>query len=113
MDCIFAISSDYKALFYVGGHGPMFDLPQADDVANIAAKIYEAGGVLGAVCHGTVGQLLCNVQCVHFATISQGVLVKSYINFSFNIVHSCNKQLKIIKTFSEEKKHMYVREKLR
>ena len=86
----------------------MFDLPQADDVANIAAKIYEAGGVLGAVCHGTVGQFLCNVQCVHFAAISQGVLVKSYINFPFNIVHSCNKQLKIKNNKNiSEKKHMY------
>ena len=33
----------------------MWDLPENNDVAQLAAAIYEKGGVLGAVCHGTVG----------------------------------------------------------
>ena len=49
---------DFKALFYAGGHGPMFDLADNQDVSEIAAKIYENGGVIGAVCHGTVGKLV-------------------------------------------------------
>ena len=49
---------DFKALFYAGGHGPMFDLADNQDVAQLAAKVYENGGVIGAVCHGTVGELV-------------------------------------------------------
>ncbi|WAQ97481.1 HSP31-like protein [Mya arenaria] len=48
-------AGDYKGLFYVGGHGPMFDLPGDVATAKLAADIYEQGGILGAVCHGTVG----------------------------------------------------------
>ena len=33
----------------------MFDIPDCTDIAQLAAKIYESGGVLSAVCHGTVG----------------------------------------------------------
>jgi len=46
---------EFKALFYPGGHGPMYDIASAENVAKLAAQIYESGGVLGAVCHGTVG----------------------------------------------------------
>ena len=49
---------DFKALFYAGGHGPMFGLADNQDVAQLAAKVYENGGVIGAVCHGTVGELV-------------------------------------------------------
>ena len=49
------IYSEYKALFYAGGHGPMFDLPNNEEIAKLARAIYENGGVLSAVCHGTVG----------------------------------------------------------
>lgn len=48
---------EYKALFYAGGHGPMFDLPNNEEIAKLAGAIYENGGVLSAVCHGTVGFL--------------------------------------------------------
>ncbi|KAJ8319026.1 hypothetical protein KUTeg_004117, partial [Tegillarca granosa] len=44
---------NYAVIFYAGGHGPMWDL--ADD----KAAIYENNGIVGAVCHGTVG--LCPV----------------------------------------------------
>jgi putative intracellular protease/amidase len=44
--------SAYHGIFYAGGHGPMFDLP--DNGASIQAirEVYERGGVIGAVCHG-------------------------------------------------------------
>jgi putative intracellular protease/amidase len=48
-------ASRYDAIFYVGGHGTMWDFPQNSDLAAIAAQIYEAGGVVGAVCHGPAG----------------------------------------------------------
>ncbi|KAL6070871.1 Type 1 glutamine amidotransferase domain-containing protein [Balamuthia mandrillaris] len=47
--------SKVQAIFYAGGHGPMFDLPEDEQVAKLATAIYENGGVVGAVCHGPVG----------------------------------------------------------
>lgn len=44
--------SDYSAIFYVGGHGAMWDFPDHAALSKIAASLYEEGGVVGAVCHG-------------------------------------------------------------
>ncbi|XP_013416470.1 glyoxalase 3 [Lingula anatina] len=46
---------EYKIIFYAGGHGPMFDLPDNVEIAKLATAVYEAEGAVGAVCHGTVG----------------------------------------------------------
>jgi putative intracellular protease/amidase len=45
----------YDAIFYAGGHGTMWDLPGDEDLAGLARDIYEAGGVVAAVCHGPAG----------------------------------------------------------
>ncbi|MEU8827568.1 type 1 glutamine amidotransferase domain-containing protein [Streptomyces sp. NPDC048636] len=47
--------ADYDAIVYVGGHGTMWDFPGNTDLAGIARDIYEAGGVVAAVCHGPAG----------------------------------------------------------
>lgn len=47
----------YKAIFYAGGHGAMWDFPNNEALASIAASIYEAGGIVAAVCHGPAGLL--------------------------------------------------------
>ena len=44
--------AEYSAIFYAGGHGTMWDFADNQELAAIAAAIYEAGGVVGAVCHG-------------------------------------------------------------
>lgn len=46
---------EYKAIFYAGGHGAMFDFPDNKTLASIASKIYENGGIVSAVCHGPAG----------------------------------------------------------
>ena len=43
---------DYCAIFYAGGHGAMWDFPDDNGLAKIAATIYEKGGIVSAVCHG-------------------------------------------------------------
>jgi putative intracellular protease/amidase len=42
----------YDAIFYAGGHGTMWDFPQNERLAAVAARIYERGGIVSAVCHG-------------------------------------------------------------
>ncbi|EGA68393.1 hypothetical protein VISI1226_08939 [Vibrio sinaloensis DSM 21326] len=43
---------DYDAIFYPGGFGLLSDLANNQAFADIAAKHYENGGVIAAVCHG-------------------------------------------------------------
>jgi putative intracellular protease/amidase len=43
---------DYAAIFFVGGHGAMWDFPNDSHLANLAMAIYENGGIVSAVCHG-------------------------------------------------------------
>ena len=42
----------YAAVLYAGGHGTVWDFPDSVGVQRIGRDIYEAGGVVGAVCHG-------------------------------------------------------------
>jgi putative intracellular protease/amidase len=42
----------YDAIFYPGGFGLLSDLATDESFAAIAAKHYESGGIISAVCHG-------------------------------------------------------------
>ena len=44
--------SRYSAVYFVGGKGTMFDFTRNPEVRRVVASIYDAGGVVGAVCHG-------------------------------------------------------------
>jgi len=44
--------SNYSIIFFAGGHACLWDLPTATPIHDIAAKIYEQGGIVSAVCHG-------------------------------------------------------------
>ncbi|MEV6973049.1 type 1 glutamine amidotransferase domain-containing protein [Kitasatospora sp. NPDC093806] len=48
---------DYAAVYFAGGHGSMWDFPDAREIAELAATVYENGGVVAAVCHGPAGLL--------------------------------------------------------
>ncbi len=47
----------YDALFFPGGFGLLSDLASNTEVAAITAGLYEAGKVVGAVCHGPAALL--------------------------------------------------------
>ncbi|KAH6892992.1 class I glutamine amidotransferase-like protein [Thelonectria olida] len=47
-------SSEYEAVFYPGGHGPMFDLVNDKDSLKLIQEFYEAGKPVAAVCHGPI-----------------------------------------------------------
>lgn len=42
----------YAAIFFAGGHGTMWDFPNAEVVRESIARHYTNGGAIGAVCHG-------------------------------------------------------------
>ncbi|WP_290974858.1 type 1 glutamine amidotransferase domain-containing protein [Herbaspirillum sp.] len=44
--------SKYAGIFFAGGHGAMWDFPFDEAVRSVTRSIYEAGGIVGAVCHG-------------------------------------------------------------
>jgi putative intracellular protease/amidase len=53
-------AKEYDALFYPGGHGPMYDLATDEDSMQLAREFYEDGKVVSAVCHGPAA--LANVK---------------------------------------------------
>jgi putative intracellular protease/amidase len=43
---------DYDAVFYPGGHGPLWDLAEDRDSIALIERLYAAGKPVAAVCHG-------------------------------------------------------------
>lgn len=71
-------AGDYAAIFYAGGHGTMWDFPQNQELAGIAASIYERGGVVGAVCHGPAA--LVKVRLSNGEPLVKGKDVAAFTN---------------------------------
>jgi putative intracellular protease/amidase len=53
-------TSKYSAVFFAGGHGTMWDFADSPAVQRVIREIYEAGGIVSAVCHGPAS--LVNVK---------------------------------------------------
>ncbi|HET7544421.1 MAG TPA: type 1 glutamine amidotransferase domain-containing protein [Polyangiaceae bacterium] len=68
----------YAAIFFAGGHGTMWDFPDARAFSAAASAIYEAGGVVGAVCHGPAG--LLNVRLSNGGYLLSGKTVSAFTN---------------------------------
>ncbi|MUL36325.1 type 1 glutamine amidotransferase domain-containing protein [Gloeocapsopsis dulcis] len=71
-------ANQYDAIFYAGGHGTMWDFPNNEELAQIAANIYEQGGVVGAVCHGPAG--LVNIKLANGEYLIKGKTVSGFTN---------------------------------
>lgn len=71
-------ASKFNIVFYAGGHGPMWDCVDNADLQNATTKVYEAGGIVSAVCHGTVG--LVNVKLSDGTYLISGKKVTSFTN---------------------------------
>jgi len=69
---------EYSAIFYAGGHGAMWDLPENKALAAIAARIYEQNGIVAAVCHGPAG--LVNIQLSNGQYLVAGKKVNGFSN---------------------------------
>ncbi|MCD7978890.1 MAG: type 1 glutamine amidotransferase domain-containing protein [Tannerellaceae bacterium] len=69
---------EYAAIFYAGGHGAMWDLPEVTELSTIARQIYEAGGIVAAVCHGPAG--LVNLKLNDGTHLIEGKRVTGFTN---------------------------------
>lgn len=69
---------NYVAIFYAGGHGAMWDFADNKALADIAAKIYEQNGVVGAVCHGPAG--LVNIKLSNGKYLVDGKKINAFTN---------------------------------
>ena len=49
--------AQYAAVYFVGGKGTMFDFPDDPHVQRLVREVYQAGGLIGAVCHGPAALL--------------------------------------------------------
>ncbi len=55
-------ASEYSAIFFAGGHGAMWDFPDSEPLKKLTVSIYEAGGAVGAVCHGPAALVNVNLS---------------------------------------------------
>lgn len=69
---------NYAAVFVIGGKGAMFDLPKDTALQALIARIYEAGGVIGAVCHGPAA--LVDVRLADGSLLVAGKAVTGFTN---------------------------------
>lgn len=68
--------TNYAAIYYVGGHGTMWDFPNHEQLNELARNIYENGGIIAAVCHGPSG--LVNVQLTNGTYLVDGKQLTSF-----------------------------------
>lgn len=69
-------AADYKAIYFAGGHGTMWDLPDSADVQNIIRETYEAGRIVSAVCHGPAA--LVNVKLTNGKYLVEGKALATF-----------------------------------
>jgi len=67
---------DYDAIFYVGGHGPMFDIVDDKSSINLASAFYNSGRPTAGVCHGPAA--FVNVKDKNGEPIVKGRRVTSF-----------------------------------
>jgi len=71
-------AAKFDVIFYVGGVGVMWDFAEDEALSTTAAAVYEAGGIVGAVCHGPAG--LINVKLSDGKALIEGKTVTGFTN---------------------------------
>jgi putative intracellular protease/amidase len=75
---------DYAAVYYVGGHGPIWDVATDEKIAEIAGRILENNGVISAVCHGSAG--LLNIRDSKGEPLLKGKKITGFSNLEERLV---------------------------
>ena len=75
-------AKDYDAVFYSGGHGPMWDLPDNRYSISLIESLYNSEKLIAFVCHGPVA--LKNVKTKDGSLLIKGKKVAGYANTEEN-----------------------------
>ena len=88
-------ASEYSAVYFSGGGAAMFGVAENEKIQNIAGTIYENGGVVSAICHGTAGIvnlknrdgafIFANKKVTGFPDIFEDTKAEYYKAFPFSI----------------------------
>jgi putative intracellular protease/amidase len=71
-------ADDYDAIFYPGGHGPLWDLAEDRNSIALIERFYAAGKPVGAVCHGPAA--LRQARAPDGSPLVQGKAVTGFTN---------------------------------
>jgi putative intracellular protease/amidase len=71
-------TSQYRAVYFVGGKGAMFDFPENAAIKSLVSDYYQSGKVIGAVCHGPAA--LVNVTLDDGTPLLANKTVSSFTN---------------------------------
>jgi putative intracellular protease/amidase len=71
-------AEDYAGIYFAGGHGAMWDLPDDAAIAALTANIYERGGIVAAVCHGPAA--LVNVKLSNGDYLVKDLYISAFTN---------------------------------
>jgi len=71
-------ADDFDAIFYPGGHGPMWDLPDDEDSIKLIESFYNNGKPVTLVCHAPVA--LKNVKTPDGEWLIKGKRVTAFAN---------------------------------
>jgi len=71
-------SDNYVAIYYVGGHGVIWDFPENEALQLISQRIYDDGGYVSSVCHGAVG--LLNIKLPDGKFLIDGKAITGFSN---------------------------------
>ncbi len=72
------VAEDYDAVFYPGGHGPLWDLVDNSDSIALIETMYAAGKAVAAVCHAPC--VLLNSKAVNGSSLVKGKSVTGFSN---------------------------------
>lgn len=77
-------AANYAAIVFAGGHGTMWDFPDDPDIQRLTRSIYEAGGIVAAVCHGPAA--LVNVKLSNGNYLVADRTVSTFTNLEERLV---------------------------
>ena len=69
---------DYDAVFYPGGHGPLWDLSEDQDSISLIENMYASGKPVGAVCHAPA--VLRNAKSIDGSPLIKGKSITGFSN---------------------------------
>lgn len=100
---------DFDVIYFPGGHGPMFDLPQNDIVKEVIEYFYRENKIIASVCHGPCALLSAKKE--NGESILKGKKVTSFTNKEENIVKMTEFMPFLLQSRLEELGAKFVEEK--